>query len=45
MQEAGGEVRLREYPDLGHVRILGALRYETLAPTRADLLEFVHARR
>ncbi|MCK7592747.1 alpha/beta hydrolase [Pseudomarimonas salicorniae] len=38
----GAPAELRLYPGVGHVRILGSLRYPALAPTRTDLIEFVH---
>jgi acetyl esterase/lipase len=44
LDKAGAAVELRIYPGVGHVRILGSLRYPLLAPTRADLIEFVAAR-
>ncbi len=42
-----GKAELRTYPGVGHVRILGSLRYALLAPTREDLIAFVreHATR
>jgi acetyl esterase/lipase len=43
LQAAGVPVDLRRYRGVGHIRILSALRYPALAPTRADLLEFVRS--
>lgn len=37
----GGKAELHTYPGVGHVRILGSLRYPLLAPTREDLIGFV----
>jgi acetyl esterase/lipase len=42
LRAAGVPVADRVYADLGHVRILLALRYPRLAPTLRDLVEFVH---
>lgn len=41
--EVGGSAELHTYPGVGHVRILGSLRYPLLAPARADLIDFVRA--
>ena len=39
----GAPVELKVYPGVGHIRILGSLRYPLLAPTRQDLIDFVQA--
>lgn len=39
----GAPVELKVYPGVGHIRILGSLRYPLLAPTRRDLIDFVQA--
>lgn len=44
LRAAGVAAEHRVYPDLGHVRILAALRYPALAPTLEDIVEFVRAR-
>lgn len=44
LDAAGVEVDFRRYPDIGHVRILGALRFPSLAPTREDVVRFVRER-
>lgn len=44
LRAAGVPVEHRVYPDLGHVRILAALRYPALAPTLEDVVAFVQAR-
>jgi len=41
LQQAGVAVEFRRYPDLGHIRILAAVRYPKLAPTLEDVLRFV----
>jgi acetyl esterase/lipase len=41
LRAAGDRVDYRTYPDLGHIRILGALRYPRLAPTLADTVQFI----
>jgi acetyl esterase/lipase len=41
LREAGVAVRLREYPGVGHVRPLLALRFPRLAPVLADTLAFI----
>lgn len=41
LQRAGVPVELCRYPDIGHIRILAALRYPALAPVLGDLLAFV----
>lgn len=43
LRAAGVAVEHRVYPDLGHVRILGALRYPSLAPTLDDVVAFLNA--
>jgi acetyl esterase/lipase len=45
LDAAGGDVELRRYDGIGHIRILASLRFERLAPTRADLLDFVNGSR
>jgi acetyl esterase/lipase len=45
LEAAGSEVELRRYHGVGHIRILASLRFERLAPARADLLDFVNAAR
>lgn len=37
----GVEVEYVVYPDLGHIRILSAFRFPSLAPTLRDTLEFI----
>lgn len=41
LDAAGVPSELRLYPGVGHIRILGALRYPLLAPARDDLVDFV----
>jgi len=41
LREAGVSVDYREYPDLGHIRILAAVRFPKLAPTLEDVVRFV----
>lgn len=43
LRAAGVATEHRVYPDLGHVRILAALRYPKLAPTLEDVVAFVQA--
>jgi acetyl esterase/lipase len=45
LRTAGDRVEHRVYPGLGHVRIVSALRYPSLAPTLEDTLDFVLAPR
>jgi acetyl esterase/lipase len=44
LRAAGVAVELKAYPDLGHVRILSALRFPSLAPTLDDTVGFVTRR-
>lgn len=41
LRAAGIPAELRVYPDLGHVRILSAFRFPSLAPTLEDTVAFV----
>lgn len=43
LRATGQDVTYLEYAGLGHIRILSGLRTPRLAPTRADLIEFVRA--
>lgn len=43
LQAVGSAVEHRVYPDLGHIRILSALRYPGMAPTLEDTLRFIHS--
>lgn len=43
LRAAGIAAEHRVYPDLGHVRILAALRYPALAPTLEHVVAFVQA--
>lgn len=45
LQAAGVDARLKLYPDIGHVRILMALRFPGLAPVLDDTMDFVGERR
>jgi acetyl esterase/lipase len=45
LQAAGVAVEQRVYPDLGHARILLAIRFPRLAPTLDDLVDFVRSDR
>lgn len=44
LRAAGVPARLRTYPDIGHVRILSAFRFPSLAPTLEDTAAFVNRR-
>jgi acetyl esterase/lipase len=44
LQAAGVEADLELYPDVGHVRILMALRFPGLAPVLDDIMEFIGER-
>jgi acetyl esterase/lipase len=41
LQSIEAEVDYRVYPDLGHIRILSAFRFESLAPTLHDSVEYI----
>ena len=41
LRAAGVSADYRAYPELGHVRILSAFRFPSLAPTLADTVAFV----
>ncbi len=45
LQAAGVEARLELYPDVGHVRILMALRFPGLVPVLDDTMDFIGERR
>mgnify|MGYP000284468661 CR=1 FL=1 len=45
LQAAGVDARLKLYPDIGHVRILMALRFPGLAPVLDDTMDFIGERR
>jgi acetyl esterase/lipase len=45
LDAAGSDVELRRYDGVGHIRILASLRFDRLAPTRKDLLDFVNGSR
>lgn len=38
---AGAPVRLKQYPGIGHFRIIAALRYPSLGPTLGDMVTFI----
>ncbi|MEO5561075.1 MAG: alpha/beta hydrolase [Dokdonella sp.] len=41
LRAAGIAVTHRQYPGVGHFRILAAMRYPALSPTRADVTDFI----
>lgn len=45
LEAAGSPVRYVEYPGVGHIRILAAMRYAGLAPAQHDILQFVSGKR
>ncbi|MEO5627262.1 MAG: alpha/beta hydrolase [Dokdonella sp.] len=41
LKAAGVDVTHKQYPGVGHFRILAAMRYPALSPTRADVTDFI----